>query len=409
MGTVTNPETGATELDAVIVSLWSGCTIVGQVAGMLLAPVGDWVGRKPTLWFMTLTMVVAIVLEMVATEWTVFLGGKIVSGVSTGLAQAAITATCAELAMPQMRGTVMGAFALGYAFGQLPCAIGLEVLQRTAPLQFRRIFYSEFTIVGLWLVPLLVVPESPVWLASKGRHERGKKALAHLVGSVEGFDLDHEYAVIVDEIERSRRAATYSWKTLFVGTNFKRTCATAIVPALQYFIGVPLIYGQTTYFFQIAGLEDPFIGNLIITILTVVFVIVGNWFILDRVPRRTALLTAIVGSALLLCIVGALGCTETTPKVAAALIAMCSLWVVVYSTTFAPVYWVTLGEIPSPSIRQMTITLALVHMSAWGAMWTYVVPILLSPQQAGLETKTAFIFAGTQVVFFPRESGCGSR
>lgn len=309
--------------------------------------------------------------------------------------------------MAQMRGTVMGAFALGYSFGQLPCAIGLEVLQKTAPLEFRRIFYSEFTIVGLWLIPLFMVPESPVWLASKGKHERGKKALAHLVGKVEDFDLDHEYAVIVDEIERSRRGAKHSWKTLFVGSNLKRTCATAIVPALQYFIGVPLIYGQTTYFFQIAGLEDPFIGNLIITILTVVFVVVGNWFILDRAPRRTALLTAIVGSALLLCIIGALGCIETTPKVAAALIAMCSLWVVVYSCTFAPVYWVTLGEIPTPSIRQMTITLALVHMSAWGAMWTYIVPILLSPQKAGLGTKTAFIFAGTQVVFFPRESRCG--
>lgn len=69
MGTVTNPLTGAKELDAVIVSLWSGCTIVGQVAGMMMAPIGDWVGRKPTLWLMTITMVVAIVLEMVATEW----------------------------------------------------------------------------------------------------------------------------------------------------------------------------------------------------------------------------------------------------------------------------------------------------------------------------------------------------
>lgn len=35
MGTVHNPVTGALELDAVHVSLWSGFTYVGQVVGML--------------------------------------------------------------------------------------------------------------------------------------------------------------------------------------------------------------------------------------------------------------------------------------------------------------------------------------------------------------------------------------
>jgi hypothetical protein len=66
-----------------------------------------------------------------------------------------------EIAMPQFRGTLLSAFSLSFAFGQLFLAIGLKVLNVTAPLEFRRIFYSEFVFTGLWLAPLLWLPETP--------------------------------------------------------------------------------------------------------------------------------------------------------------------------------------------------------------------------------------------------------
>lgn len=403
MGTKVDPVTGATELDAVHVSLWSGFTIVGQVCGMLIAPLGDHVGRKPTLWLMTALMIGAIVMEMLANDWKVFLGGKILTGVSTGLAMAAIPALCAELTMPQFSGDVMGAFALGFSFGQLPCAVGLEVLFKTDPHEFRRIFYAQFVVVGLWLIPLFIVPESPLWLASKGHHDKGKKALRRLVGNVEGYDLDHEYAVIAAQHEASARASKHSWITLLRGHNLKRTLITCIVPTLIYCSGQPLIYGQTAYFFQTAGLEDPFVGNLIITVLTIIFVAIGNWIVLPRVPRRKATLTFLVCSVPLLSIIGGLGCLPVSRPVASGLIAVCSVWVSLFCATVAVIYWITIGEIPTASIRQMTITFALIFMSAWGAMWTYVVPILLSPQKADLGTKTCFVFAGVTVPFIPRE------
>jgi hypothetical protein len=379
MGTKTNPTTGARESS-------TRCTSVG---------------RKITLYIMTVAMVAAIVLEMVASEWKLFLAGKIVSGIATGINLACLTATVAELAMPQMRGTCMGAFGLGFSLGQLPCAIGLEVLNQTAPHAFRRIFYAQFVLVGVWLPVLFLIPESPVWLASKGRHDDGRKALAYLVGKVDGYDVGHEYAVIVAEYEHSRAVNAGSWAAIFRGTNLKRTLATSITPALQYFIGQPLIYGQTTYFFQTAGLANPFIGNLILTVLTVVAVAVGNFFILDHVPRRRTLLIATAVSIVLQLIMGGLGCIPPTGKSTAALIALCSLWVVTYATTIGPIFWMTLGEIPTPALRQRTITFALIHMNCWGCMFTYIIPLLLSPQKAGLGTKTTFVFAAVSAPFIP--------
>lgn len=63
--------------------------------------------------------------------------------------------------MPQFRGALLGSFSLFFAIGQLFLAVGLKVLQDTTPLQFRRIFYSEFTFLGLWLIPMLYLPETP--------------------------------------------------------------------------------------------------------------------------------------------------------------------------------------------------------------------------------------------------------
>jgi hypothetical protein len=50
---------------------------------------------------------------------------------------------------------------MAFALGQVFLAIGLKVLQDSDPLKFRRMFYSEFVFTGLWLVPLLLLPESP--------------------------------------------------------------------------------------------------------------------------------------------------------------------------------------------------------------------------------------------------------
>jgi hypothetical protein len=66
-----------------------------------------------------------------------------------------------EIAMPQFRGALLAAFSMAFALGQVFLAVGLKVLEETEPLQFRRMFYSEFVFTGLWLIPLLLLPESP--------------------------------------------------------------------------------------------------------------------------------------------------------------------------------------------------------------------------------------------------------
>lgn len=73
----------------------------------------------------------------------------------------AVVVYMSEVAMPQFRGTLLSAFSLAFAFGQLFLAIGLKILDATAPMHFRRIFYSEFVFTAIWLIPVIWLPETP--------------------------------------------------------------------------------------------------------------------------------------------------------------------------------------------------------------------------------------------------------
>lgn len=80
---------------------------------------------------------------------------------AAGLLGSSIMIYMSETSMPQFRGALLASFSLFFAFGQLFLALGLKVLEDVAPLAFQRIFYLDFVFLGLWLGPMLYLPETP--------------------------------------------------------------------------------------------------------------------------------------------------------------------------------------------------------------------------------------------------------
>jgi MFS family permease len=54
------------------------------------------------------------------------------AGVSCGFLGTTIMTYLSEMAIPQMRGSLLATFSLAFALGQLFCAIGLQVLQEVS-------------------------------------------------------------------------------------------------------------------------------------------------------------------------------------------------------------------------------------------------------------------------------------
>lgn len=77
--------------------------------------------------------------------------------------------------------------------------------------------------VGLAVIVLLLIPETPRFYALRGKHEKAKKTLLRINGRVKDYDLEHEYAIIMKEIEDGKiLSAKQKQVTLldcFKGTN----------------------------------------------------------------------------------------------------------------------------------------------------------------------------------------------
>jgi MFS family permease len=86
---------------------------------------------------------------------------RAIAGSAGGVMSTSRRAYMSEIALPQFRGALLAAFSMAFTLGQVFLAVGLEVLQDTDPLKFQRMFYAEFVFTGLWLVPLLLLPETP--------------------------------------------------------------------------------------------------------------------------------------------------------------------------------------------------------------------------------------------------------
>ncbi|KAH7258754.1 hypothetical protein MRS44_009735 [Fusarium solani] len=403
--TVEDPDTGKPALNAQHISLWSACYFITSILIQTIAPVtADKFGRKFNMWGVTFFLTTSVIIQVVAPNWWVLLIARLVAGCAGGMLSTSCMVYMSEVAMPQFRGALLGSFSLSFALGQVFLAVALKVLEETDHMAFRHIFYSEFVFTGLWLFPMLYLPESPAWYASKGRDDEGKKALRKLVGNVEGYDFDHEYSVFRYEFVESLSMAKHGdensdWKALFTSkTNLKRAVISTLPFTFQNIVGVPLMFGYTTYFFQLAGVKDPFLGNIVKQMVLVVGILI-SFYTVDKVGRRTLVIAGGAAMATICFIVGGLGFMKQTSASGMALVALCSLWAFVYANSLAPIGWISLVEISSPSLRAKTTSIAVTIQYMTGILFNYTVPLMLSNQGAGWGQKIGLFFGGITLVY----------
>lgn len=76
---------------------------------------------------------------------------------------------------------------------------------------------------SLFFIFVLIIPESPRYYAKKRNDVKAKKIMKYLASGVKDYDVDHEYAVIMNEIEEGEairaRQKGGPWAAIFQGTN----------------------------------------------------------------------------------------------------------------------------------------------------------------------------------------------
>ncbi|KAI9148987.1 alfa-L-rhamnosidase [Paramyrothecium foliicola] len=385
-----------------ILAGWSSIMSVGQIVGMTTLPfISDRFGRKVAMFSYWFVLAMSVLAETLARSWPVWLVAKLLAGIGVGCLQSTIPTYISETAPARIRGGLLMSYNFWFGLGNFFAPVALQVLSQTQPDDWLTPIYTQWAQIGLMLAIYLCIPETPAWCASRGYEARAKKALRFLNWKVKDYNEDQQYRLlfltIEHEMEVARASNNVHWWSIFKGIDGRRTLTALWTLMTQQFIGLTLFSTFASYFFQQAGVEDPFLAT---SITSAINIAAGLVFIVsaDKVGRR---LISCSGSTLSLVSCIAIGILGVAPQVNATsylLIFFACLWNIGFTANGAT-GWGFIGEISSQRLRPYTAGFGAASTCVAGVVMNVLTPYMVNGNEWGWELKTGWFYAGIGLPF----------
>lgn len=305
---------GTLFLESPILSGWSCIQSVGQIIGMTSLPfLSSRYGRKVSMFTYWGILAVSVLLESLARRWEVWLVAKLLAGIGVGCLQSTLPTYISEVAPVRIRGGLLMCYSFWWTVGSFCSYVALQRMAAKKPYHWLEPVYTQWAQVGLMLIIYLFLPESPAWCVTANQIDRAKRELRKLNGNVPGYDIDEQVNILVLAVEHERDVAAEQrrehWTAIFRGTDGMRTLVSLWTNLSQQFIGLTLFGTFGAYFFQQAGLKDPFKIKCITSSLNIATVIIIV-LVADRLGRRWIACTGTTLCWLACVCIGILGVTK---------------------------------------------------------------------------------------------------
>ncbi|KAG6440722.1 hypothetical protein O3G_MSEX001422 [Manduca sexta] len=183
------------EMGSWIASIHSAATPLGS---MLSGPVMEAIGRRRTLQACTLPLVVGWIIIGTATHHYLLLLGRIVCGFAVGIMAAPSQVYLGEISEPRLRGLLIGTPFVAYSLGVL------YVYALGGALPWRSVAHLSIVLPSLAFIALCFSPESPTWLARRGRFHEAMAAMARLRGDPDTAQRELHELISAREKEKAR-------------------------------------------------------------------------------------------------------------------------------------------------------------------------------------------------------------
>ncbi|XP_029050610.1 facilitated trehalose transporter Tret1-like isoform X2 [Osmia bicornis bicornis] len=281
---------------------------LGAVLGGFLM---ETVGRLRTLQLGSIPFIAGWILIALSTNIPMLLTGRLLAGLATALATSPAIVYITEVARPELRGSMI-------SFGPTLASFGMVLSYlKGAYIHWRLVAWLSivYAVVPIVLVQMFV-PESPVWLVSKGRMEEARKALDWLYkceskqGKVSAADAQYITIVKENEIKLSeqRKSKHGGVSTKLRGflkpTGWKPITILFLLFSFQQFSGIYItLFYAVTWFQEVGSGVDEYIASILVGVTRFLCSMVNTW-LLRRYKRRALCMISSLGMALCMTVSG---------------------------------------------------------------------------------------------------------
>ncbi len=377
-------------------ALWG--TLVGA---MTAGSPGDRYGARRVLGVLALFYVVSGCGSALAWDWGSLLAFRFIGGLAIGGSSVLAPVYIAEIAPAARRGMLVGMFQLAIVVGILAAYVSnaaVTALVPTADMAWRWKLGVAAAPALLFLLLLLRIPDSPRWLAAKGRDAAALAVLAAIGDPAPAQELTAIRASLAGD--RTAGGQQLRW------SRHKRPILLAmLVAAFNQLSGINAILYYLNQIFADAGFRASDLPAIGIGVANLLFTLLGMALI-DRVGRKTLLLAGAGGTALCL---GAASAALSGLIDRALLLPALVGFIACFATSQGAVIWVYISEVFPTAVRARGAALGS------GTHWLLNALIAIGFQWAVAHLSPAApfgLFAGMMVVqlivvalFFPETRG----
>lgn len=357
----------------------------------------DRYGRRHNILVLAGVFVVSTLGCALAPTWQVLAVFRCVLGLAVGGASATVPVYLAEVAPAERRGSLVTRNEIMIVSGQFAAfvinAVIFNVWGEHSSVWRYMLVIATLPAIAL-LVGMLRMPESPRWLASRGR-DADALAVLEQVRSPERAAA--EMAEVRALAEEERRSRTGSWSALGVPWIRRLVVIGAVLGIFQQFTGINSIMYYGTQMLQRAGFSSggAIIANTANGLFSVLGITVGIMLI-NKINRRTMLISGFALITLFHVLVGA--SAMFLPDIAAKpyiILFFVVAFVFSMQGTLGPLVWLLLSEMFPLRIRSFAVGLCVLMLWLGNAGVTFGFPPTVDA--LGL-APTFFVFAAIGVL-----------
>ncbi len=392
-----------------VASMLLGCAAGAFTAGRL----ADRFGRRGILLVAAACFIVSAWGSGIAGSSLAFVLYRVVGGLAVGAASVLAPAYISEVAPARIRGGLISlqqimiiigltvAFVSNYALAQVAGSSTAEFWLGFRAWQW--MFWVEIAPASIFLLALLLIPESPRYLVLRGEREQARGVLARLFGAAEAeakvreidgsLAADHHAPRLADLIDpTTRRVRTLVWAGIGLA-------------AFQQLVGINVVFYYGAVLWQSVGFaeSDALLINIVSGSVSIIACLL-TIALIDRIGRKPLLLGGSIGMAIALggvalafasASVGADGELALSERMGMLALVSANAYVFIFNMTWGPVMWVMLGEMFPNQIRGSA--LAVSGFVQWGTNFaiTMTFPIMLAT--IGLVGAYGFYFLSAAV------------